>query len=225
MFNILIVEDDISLGEGLKLALKKEDIHIVVSKTIRSADYELAQTRFDLIILDINLPDGNGFDLLKKIRETSEIPTIILTANDVETEIVKGFEYGADDYVCKPFSLAVLRARVDSQLRKIKSTSKDIYKLDDLYFDFEKMEFKKKSSKIIFSKNEIKLLKIFIDNKGIVLHRENLVDKIWTDSGNYVYENSLSVVVKRIRDKIEDVPAKPRYLKTVYGIGYKWVEE
>ncbi len=225
MIQILVVEDDISLGEGLRLALQNDNTNIVVSNTISLANYELSQTRFDLIILDINLPDGNGFDLLKEIRKNSFIPIIILTANDLEMDIVRGFEYGADDYVTKPFSLAVLRARVNNQLKKNKSIDNKIYKLGDLYFNFEKLEFLKNGSKIVFSKNEIKLLKIFIDNKGIVLHRENLVDKIWTDSGNYVYENSLSVVVKRIRDKIEDIPAKPRYLKTVYGIGYKWMEE
>ncbi len=225
MINILIIEDDTSLTGGLKMALEKKGINISISKTISSANSEISKISFDLIILDINLPDGNGFEFLKKIRKISVIPIIILTANDVETDIVKGFEYGADDYVCKPFSLAVLRARVENQLKKINLKDKDIYKLDELYFDFEKMEFKKKNTKIIFSKNEIKLFKIFIDNKGVLLHRDKLVDSIWTDNGNYVYENSLSVVVKRIRDKIEDIPAKPKYLKTIYGIGYKWVGE
>ncbi len=221
MKQILIIEDDKALSSGIALALHSQEILIEQCYNISSAKERLLENSFDLLILDINLPDGNGLDLLCEVKKTHNTPIILLTANDMETDIVAGLEMGADDYITKTFSLAVLRARVNTQLRK-RTTANVCFEQDSLSFDFEKMEFHKAGGRIDLSKTEQKLLRLLIDNKGITLERSTLVDRIWTDGAEYVDENALSVTIKRLRDKLEDNPAKPQYIKTVYGIGYTW---
>ncbi|MEG1992680.1 MAG: response regulator transcription factor [Acetivibrio sp.] len=218
--NILIVEDDKALSNGIVFALESEKITILQCFDVDSARSAMAAQTFDLILLDINLPDGNGLNFLKELRKTRNVPVIFLTAKDLEEDIVVGLEMGADDYITKPFSLAVLRARVHTQLRK--QVGAKTYVQDDFCFDFDRMEFFKGGKPIELSKTEQRLLKFLIDNKGNTLRRATLVDRIWTDGGEYVDENALSVTVKRLRDKLEENPAKPLYLKTVYGIGYTW---
>lgn len=220
---ILIVEDDLSLSNGIAIALKDSNISFSQAESLKSAWAAINNTVFDLIILDLNLPDGNGLDFLKELRSTSSIPVIILTAKDMETDIVSGLELGADDYITKPFSLMVLRARVQTQLRKTDLGYLGQIRLGDFQFDFDKMKFIKNGTSIELSKTEQKLLRILIDNRGNTLTRGFLVDAIWTDGAEYVDENALSVTVKRLRDKLEDIPSAPKYIKTVYGIGYTWV--
>lgn len=222
MYSILIVEDDIALSNGIKLALKSDDFLFTLAFNIEAARNEIKAKQFDLIILDINLPDGNGLDLLSAIRKSSAVPVIVLTANDMETDIVTGFEMGADDYITKPFSLMILRARVNNQLRRTLSVKIKEVQIDDFFFNFEMMEFKKNCKAIILSKTEQKLLRLLVENKGCTLTRSELVDRIWTDDAEYVDENALSVTVKRLRDKLGDTQLKPEYIKTIYGIGYKW---
>lgn len=189
---------------------------------LKSAKNLINKSKFDLFILDVNLPDGNGIEFLIDLKKLYNIPVIILTANDMETDIVTGLESGADDYITKPFSLAVLRARVNTQLRKqIKKTNDKII-IDNFEFDFDKMQYKINKMDIDLSKTEQKLLKILISNKGNTVSRAYLVDKIWTDGAEYVDENALSVTIKRLRNKLERNPTKPQYIKTVYGIGYTW---
>ena len=182
----------------------------------------LSRRSFDLLILDINLPDGNGLDLLRALRRESEVPVILLTANDLETDIVAGLELGADDYITKPFSLAVLRARVNTQLRRTAAPQAERVQLDGFTFDFGRMEFSRNGVPVELSKTEQKLLRLLVEHRGQTLTRAALVDRIWTDGAEYVDENALSVTVKRLRDKLEDMPSKPRYIKTVYGLGYTW---
>ncbi|MBP8640766.1 MAG: response regulator transcription factor [Oscillospiraceae bacterium] len=220
MKSILIVEDDRALANGICLALKSETIMPLSCNTYYSAKEELKKESFDLIILDINLPDGNGLDLLRDIGGVS--PVILLTANDLETDIVIGLESGAADYITKPFSLAVLRARVNTQLRNSSELKADRFVIDDYVFDFGKLEYFSGGLLIDLSKTEQKLLKMLLENKGNTIPRETLVDRIWTDGAEYVDENALSVTVKRLRDKLEAEPSKPSYIKTVYGIGYSW---
>ena len=179
MKHILIVEDDIALGDGVRLALQHPELEAVLCRTLAQARAAMEGQAFDLAILDVNLPDGSGLELLRQIRRSSALPIVLLTANDMETDIVAGLESGADDYITKPFSLAVLRARVNAQLRRGEPARAPA----------------------------------------------DRVDRIWTDGAEYVDENALSVTVKRLRDKLEDVPSKPRYLKTVYGLGYAWKAE
>jgi DNA-binding response OmpR family regulator len=215
MKHITIIEDDIGLNNGIALALKQEDITFF--QLYRLGDFQPSEPT-DLIILDINLPDGNGFDFLRKLRQNSDVPVIILTANDLETDEVMGLELGADDYITKPFSLMVLRARIDKVLKKINSSANNVY-IDDTYsFDFNKMEFYVDGSSVELSKTEQKLLRLLIQNKGQTLTRDLLVDRIWTDGADYVDENALSVTVGRLRKKLNAA----NYIQTVYGIGYAW---
>ena len=224
MKSILIAEDDRALGDGLCLALKDPALELTLCRTLSAARSALEAGGFDLLILDVNLPDGNGLDFLRRLRAgANSVPVILLTANDMETDIVAGLESGADDYVTKPFSLAVLRARVNAQLRRDRgAVPSGPLVLDGFSFDFERMEFRRDGRSVDLSKTEQKLLRILVENRGRTLPRELLVDRVWTDGAEYVDENALSVTVKRLRGKLEETPSKPRYLKTVYGIGYTW---
>ena len=218
---IYIIEDDISINHGIELTLgtEYEYKHYYALKEIEKI--ELA----DLIILDINLPDGNGFEYLKKLRETYETPVLILTANDTEVDEVTGLSLGANDYVTKPFSLMALRLRVKNLLSEKSTMTSEmintIYQKRDLYFDFDHLIFKKRGMELELSKTEIRLLKYFTQNEGITLPREKLIDYVWQNQ-QFVDENALTVSVKRLRDKIEDKEEK--IIHTVYGIGYvfKW---
>ena len=224
MEQILIIEDDIALNKGLCKALTTDSRQLISCTDIRSAREQILCSMPSLILLDINLPDGSGLDFLKELKKGSDsIPVILLTANDTDLDIVNGLELGADDYITKPFSLAVLRARVNTQLRKIPSATvpNSVIIIDDYSFDFSTMEFSVRDKKVELSKTEQKLLRLLIENRGTVMSRSALVDRIWTDGAEYVEENALSVTVKRLRDKLE----AHQYIKTIYGIGYSWVNE
>ena len=222
MQKILLLEDDAALGNGIRLALQSPSVQVTLCRTLAQAQNALAEKCYDLLILDVNLPDGSGLELLGQVRKTSDVPMILLTANDMEMDIVTGLESGADDYITKPFSLAILRARVNAQLRRGMSAKTSCIEIDGFQFDFERMEFRKAGQIIELSKTEQKLLRILVENRGQTLPRAALVDRIWTDGAEFVDENALSVTVKRLRSKLEDIPSSPRYLKTVYGIGYTW---
>ena len=222
MQKILLLEDDVALGNGIRLALQGPQVQIVLCRTLAQAQDTIAQGSFDLLILDINLPDGSGLQLLEQVRKRSDVPVILLTANDMEMDVVTGLESGADDYITKPFSLAILRARVNAQLRRGTSPKTSCIEIDGFRFDFDRMEFRRDGQIFELSKTEQKLLRILIENRGQTLPRATLVDRVWTDGAEYVDENALSVTVKRLRGKLEDNPSNPKYLKTVYGIGYTW---
>uniref|UniRef100_N2AIH9 Stage 0 sporulation protein A homolog n=1 Tax=Eubacterium plexicaudatum ASF492 TaxID=1235802 RepID=N2AIH9_9FIRM len=224
MKKIMVVEDDTALCSGICIALQSEENSFFPCGTMQEARKRFASDRYDLIILDINLPDGNGMEFLKEIRAGSSVPVILLTANDMETDIVSGLESGADDYVTKPFSLAVLRARVHTQLRRQDTQTKETVRIGPFTFYFSDMKFYKGSMELELSKTEQKLLKILVYNPGVTIERTKLVDRIWTDGAEYVDENALSVTVRRLREKLEDNPSAPHYIKTVYGIGYVWAE-
>lgn len=223
MKHILLLEDDAALGQGIRYALENDGIQVELRTALAQAQGILPGRDFDLLILDVNLPDGSGLDLLRDVRRRhSRVPVILLTANDLETDIVVGLESGADDYITKPFSLAVLRARVNAQLRRGTPVRTATVELEGFSFDFEWMEFRKNGQLIELSKTEQRLLRVLTENRGRVLSRETLLERVWPDGGEYVEENALSVTVKRLRDKLEDTPSKPRFLRTVYGIGYTW---
>jgi DNA-binding response OmpR family regulator len=187
---------------------------------LKTAREQLLCTEPSLVLLDINLPDGSGLDFLQELkRNHSSVPVILLTANDTDMDIVKGLESGADDYITKPFSLAVLRARVNTQLRKNShAPTSGQYVTDRYCFDFEQMKFTVNGESVELSKTEQKLLRILVENQGATVSRNTLVDRIWTDGADFVDENALSVTVKRLRDKL----GAQDYIKTVYGIGYRW---
>ena len=220
MERLLLLEDDLALGEGVRLALQGENRPVTVCRTLAEGREALDAGSFDLLILDVNLPDGSGLDLLRQVR--GQVPVILLTANDMETDIVTGLESGAEDYITKPFSLAVLRARVNAQLRRGKAARPGVLEIDGFTFDFDRMEYRKEGQAVDLSKTEQKLLRVLVENRGITMARADLLDRVWTDGAEFVEENALSVTMKRLRNKLEDDPSKPQYLKTVYGIGYTW---
>ena len=213
MERLLILEDDLALGEGVRLALQGP---VTLCRTLAQARQALEEAGpFALLILDVNLPDGSGLSLLEEVK--GRVPVILLTANDLETDIVAGLELGAEDYITKPFSLAVLRARVNAQLRRGKGAGNEVVETGEFVFDFGRMEYRKKGKLVELSKTEQRLLRLLVQNRGTTLSRGDLVDRVWTDGAEYVEENALSVTVKRLRDKLTDAP-----IKTVYGLGYTW---
>lgn len=216
---ILIVEDDKKLNDGIKLALRGEHcceqaFSIKEAKELYHADH------YDLILLDVNFPKGSGFDFMEEVRKTDLIPIILLTVNKMEMDIVSGLEMGANDYITKPFSLAVLRARVAVQLRNKVMTS-FLFSVGDFCFDFHRMEFLKNDNVLELSKTEQRLLKKLVENAGRNVSREQLIDYIWQGENEFVDEHALTVVVNRLRNKLGGDNQK--YIKTVYGIGYMWV--
>ncbi|MDO4299520.1 MAG: response regulator transcription factor [Lachnospiraceae bacterium] len=217
MKKILIVEDDHKLNDGIRLALRNEFL-CLQAFSLQSAAALYKEQPADLIILDVNLPDGSGIDFMTEIRKTDTVPVILLTANKMEMDIVSGLELGANDYITKPFSLMVLRARVGVQLRNEKASS-GVYRMGDFCFDFDKMEFAKGSDPLELSKTEQRLLRCLIENKGRNLSRSQLIDYIWQGDTEYVEEHALTVVVNRLRNKLG---SDPECIKTVYGVGYTW---
>ncbi len=214
---IFLLEDDMSLRRGIAMALESPEVSVIQAGCIGEAESALgAGEQFDLMILDVNLPDGSGLDLLRALRQGGcRTPVMLLTANDMETDIVSGLELGADDYVTKPFSLAVLRARANVQLRGPVPGSAAV-ELPPFRFDFARMTFERAGKPVELSKTEQRLLRLLVENRGRVLRRELLLDRVW-DGGEFVEENALSVAVRRLRAKLVDAP-----IRTVYGIGYTW---
>ena len=222
--NILIVEDDMTLNDGIVLTLRGENYNFAQCGTLADArlEWHKREGEIALVILDINLPDGSGLSWCREIRKSSGVPILFLTANDTEMDIVTGLESGADDYLTKPFSLAVLRARVAALLRRRAEKGIGKYENTVFRFDFEKMRFEKRGQIIELSKTEQRLLRILIANAGQTLSRGVLLDNVWIDGIEYVDENALSVTIRRLREKLEDDPSKPERIKTIYGTGYVW---
>ena len=217
MKQILLLEDDEALGRGIGMALETPECAVTRCAALREAEALLLEREFDLLILDINLPDGSGLALLKTLRRSGKrTPAILLTANDLELDEVTGLEAGADDYITKPFSLAVLRARVNAQLRRSVPAADGRVELGGFCFDFSQLEFFREGVSIELSKTEQRLLRLLVENRGRTLPRELLLERVW-DGGEFVDENALSVAVRRLRAKLLDAP-----IKSVYGGGYTW---
>lgn len=223
MESIFLLEDDQTLGRGIVMALEAPGRIVTLAGSLREGRAVLAGECFDLLILDINLPDGSGLELLRQLRATSDCtPVILLTANDLELDEVTGLEAGADDYITKPFSLAVLRARVAAQLRR-RAQSAGVVTMGSFVFDFDRMDFRRAGVPVELSKTEQRLLQVLVINRGCTVPRAVLTERVWPEEAAYVEPNALSVAVKRLRAKLEADPANPQYLKTVYGLGYTWV--
>lgn len=217
MSRILLLEDDEALGRGICMALETPSCTVTHCSTCLQAINILQGMVFDLLILDINLPDGSGLELLRTLRQNgTSTPAILLTANDLELDEVTGLEAGADDFITKPFSLAVLRARVNAQLRRSVPVKQDRIELNGFILDFTRMEFSREGTIIDLSKTEQRLLRLLVENRGRTLPRELLLEKVW-DGGEFVDENALSVAVRRLRGKLGNAP-----IRTVYGVGYTW---
>lgn len=223
MDTVFLLEDDEAMCRGIALALAGPERTVVCAETLQKGREILRTGEFQLAILDVNLPDGSGLELLKESKSRyPDLPVILLTANDGEIDQVTGLEAGADDYITKPFSLAILRARVNAQLRRKGTERKAIWEMEPFLFDFGRMDYRREGRPIDLSKTEQRLLRVLVENQGHVVPRETLLDRVWTDGAEYVDENALSVTVKRLRGKLEENPSQPRWLRTVYGIGYIW---
>ena len=224
MKRIFFVEDDLSLISGLSFALKKQGYDIDIARTISEAQGLWIKGKYDLVILDVSLPDGSGYDLCQKIRQTSNVPIIFLTAADEETDIIMGLDIGGDDYITKPFKLAVLLSRVNAILRR----SDDFNQLDavlnsnDITLDLLKHQVYKNGVLLELTANEYKLLRLFMENPNIVLSAEQILSRLWDCEENYIETSTLTVYIRRLRTKIEDDPADPQKIITVRRFGYKW---
>lgn len=219
---ILILEDDEDLSEGICLSLQSPELSFVRCRTVAQAKQLLKKRRYDLLILDINLPDGSGLDFCREIRKTNRVPIALLTAKDMELDIVSGLESGADDYITKPFSLMVLRARIRALLRRNVPEQRSEYRKGCFQFLFDRMEFYKNGQAVDLSKTERRILHLLVFHEGQIITRERLMDWVWPDGAEYVEDNALSVGIRRLRDKLEDMPSRPEYIRTVYGKGYVW---
>lgn len=230
MVKIQVVEDDRALSAGICLSLQEPSLEFIQSDSVERARMDYEREKPEIIILDVNLPDGSGYDYLREVKRQGEALVLILTANDMETDEVMSLTLGADDYMSKPFSLAVLRARINrfrdrlekKEEQRIPGRKSAIYEEDDFRFDFDRMEFTKQGEEIALSVNEQKLLRLFMENRGNLLTRNVLVDRLWSDGGEYVDENALSVTVNRLRGKLEEKKSGKTYIQTIYGQGYQW---
>lgn len=220
MFTILLVEDSETIIMGLKYALEQEKFKVKVAKNIKQARNE---KEYDLILLDITLPDGNGFDLFKEIKEDTNVPVIFLTARDEEFNIVKGLDLGAEDYVVKPFKVRELISRIKVVLRRYNKIPQNFIECNGIIIDTENREVKYNEKNIELTSLEYKILLMLFSNKNKLVTREMLLDKIWDVAGNFVNDNTLTVYIKRIREKIGDSEGK--IIKTVRGIGYRIDDE
>ena len=222
MSKILVVEDDVMLNSGLCYNLELDSYQAVSAYNTATALEKIRSESFDLVILDVNLPDGDGFEVCKKIKAIRDIPVIFLTARDLEADVMKGFDLGADDYVTKPFSINIFRKKVAAVLKRSeKRESPSLYSCGDLVIDFDKLTASVGGKPIILTPNEYKILKIFTGNPGVLLTRQALLEKLYDVDADFVDEHALTVNINRLRSKIETGDRK--YVRTVYGMGYVWV--
>ena len=217
---ILIVEDNKPIADGLKFSLEKEKYIVVVNQNLKDATKELKNNKFNLIILDIMLPDGDGMEFCKYIKEDLDIPVILLTAKDKESDIVKGFNLGADDYIIKPFRIGELIARINNALKKYNQVE-NIVEIDNVTFNLDKMIVYKNNKEVMLTSLEWRILNTLLNSRGYIVTREKLLNLACDVRGNFINDNSLTVYIKRLRKKIEDDINNPKIIKTIKGIGYK----
>lgn len=220
---ILVVEDDKIIASGLEYSLEKEGFSIVLCHDVESGKKAFIENEFCLCLLDVSLPDGSGYELCKIIRGKSDVPIIFLTACDDEVNVVMGLDMGADDYITKPFRLRELISRIKSVLRRYnkEDDSSIIIEINKLRINTLEAKVYKNGKEVNLTALEYRLLLIFANNKGQVLSRSQLLEGIWDVVGDFVNDNTLTVYIKRIREKLEDDPQKPAIIKTVRGLGYK----
>lgn len=220
MKTILIVEDDKILNRGVSFALKKEGYNVISNYTIGEGKASIMQNDIDFLLLDINLPDGSGLDLCEQISDKMNFPIVFFTANDTEEDMIKGFERGCDDYIAKPFSIDILKFKINAILKRSMETEKDVFKYKNLKIDFESRKVFINGEEVSLTVTEYKLLELLSKNKGRAITKEIILDKLWDSKGNYVDENAISVNIRRLRKKIEEDPKNPQYIITLFGIGY-----
>ncbi|HPF83107.1 MAG TPA: response regulator transcription factor [Bacilli bacterium] len=222
MNKILIVEDDEAIRTGLKYYLEQESFDVLIAQTGKEA-IEKINKNLDIaiVLLDINLPDINGFDLFKEIKEIKNFPIIFLTANDLEISIVRGIDMGADDYITKPFKARELISRINSVLRRNNNSTSNVISIKNITIDMTQAKVFKNGVDLMLTALEYKILLALALNPNIIFTREKILADIWDVNEEYVNDNTLTVYIKRIREKIEDDPSNPRIIQTIRGIGYK----
>lgn len=224
MINVLMIEDDSTIAFGVKYALEQEGFNIDICKDLESGRQNINNKEYNIILLDVMLPDGNGYEFCKEIRQTLDTPIIFLTACDEEVNIVTGLDIGGDDYITKPFRVRELISRMNAVLRRKgnNNESKKVVKFGDLSINTLEARVYKKGEEIFLTSVEYKLLLILIQNKNVVLSRTKILEKLWDVTYDFVNDNTLTVYIKRLREKIEDDSTNPKYILTVRGVGYKW---
>lgn len=226
MSKILMIEDDSTIAFGVKYALEQEGLNIDIATNLEESRKQLRENNYNLILLDVMLPDGNGYELCKEIRETSEVPIIFLTACDEEVNIVMGLDIGGDDYITKPFRVRELISRIKANVRRKGNTLEDnqkVLKFDNLKVHTLEARVYKKEEEVFLTSVEYKLLLILIQNKNTVLSRSQILEKLWDVTYDFVNDNTLTVYIKRLREKVEEDPSYPKHIITVRGLGYKWM--
>lgn len=224
MNKILLLEDDLSLVNGLTFAFHKQGFDLTVARTLREADAAWAKGKYDLLVLDVSLPDGSGFTFCQKVRLTSKVPIIFLTATDEETSIIMGLDIGGDDYITKPFKLGVLFSRINALLRRAKAFGGSETELSSNGLQVRLLQGQafKNGRFLDLTAAEYKLLCLFLHNPNTVLTKELILEKLWDRNENYIDSSTLTVYIRRLRMKVEDDPSNPKMLLTARGMGYKW---
>lgn len=224
MSKILLLEDDLSLISGLSFALQKSGYTLNIAHTLGEADSLWQKGIYDLLILDVSLPDGSGFSFCEKVRQTSQVPIIFLTASDEETSIIMGLDIGGDDYITKPFKLAVLMSRINALMRRSQHVQQVPGELRSNGIILQLLEGRvyKGSTLMELTAGEYRLLRLFMENPNVILSAEQIMGKLWDCSGSFVDGNTLAVYIRRLRAKIEDDPTRPVRIITIRRMGYKW---
>ena len=219
-----MLEDDLSLVNGLSFAFKKRGFQTDIARTLREAEAFWAVGNYDLLVLDVSLPDGTGFSFCEKVRQSSKVPIIFLTASDEETSIIMGLDMGGDDYITKPFKLGVLISRMNALLRRAKDfgAADTVLESNGIIVQLLQGQAYKNGELLDLSAGEYKLLCLFMRNPNAVLSKEQILEKLWDCEGNFIDGSTLTVYIRRLRVKVEDNPSQPQMLLTVRGMGYKW---
>jgi DNA-binding response OmpR family regulator len=220
MPGIILVEDDLRIARSLETLLAAEGFTVTHAATQGDALKAIDQQRFDLALIDVTLPEGSGFAVCTAIRERHDTPVIFLTASDDEASVVTGFNLGADDYIAKPFRPRELIARIRSALRK-SGQAQAVFQIGNLHVDTTSSVVRRGKSEVFLSALEYRLLLVFLNNPATVLTRTRLLDELWSAAGEFVNDNTLTVYIKRLREKIEDDPTDPQVILTIRGIGYR----
>lgn len=224
MSKLLLLEDDLSLINGLAFAFQKAGHELDIARTLREAESLWQEGEYDLLVLDVSLPDGSGFEFCKRVRQASQVPIIFLTASDTETSIIMGLDIGGDDYITKPFKLAILMSRINALLRRSRHFQQTPGELCSNGITLQLLEGRayKNGVPMDLTAAEYKLLRLFMENPDIILSSEQIMGRLWDCDGSFVDGNTLAVYIRRLRTKIEDDPTRPVRIVTVRRMGYKW---
>ena len=224
MKKIFLLEDDLSLVSGLTFAFQRQGFELEVARTLQEANALWAAGKYDLLVLDVSLPDGSGFEFCQRVRRSSNVPVIFLTASDEEVNIIMGLDMGGDDYITKPFKLGVLMSRVHALLRRASDFRPNDTELvsNGIRVCLLQGQAFKNGRSLELTAAEYRLLCLFMRNPNVVLTKDRLLEQLWDSAGNYIDSSALTVYVRRLRMKIEDDPGTPQMLLTVRGMGYKW---